>query len=174
MGLIRKYLCRIGLHSWVRTGLVCRHELRCRIRNEVRGEYCGTAIGFDWIEDNQCARCGLEDNRIAIETAAIRKEEQEKWDGIRQDRMDAEEFRATMDAVEFVSKALSDSSIPPCVVGSGWVYGQPTEPGDYEWASFRYSLNPNEVTVYPGYNGDTRCWGRNVWFRKISGAGDGQ
>ena len=59
---------------------------------------------------------------------------------------------------------------PPCVIGDSWTYGQPTEPGDYEWASMVHSLNPDEVTVYRGYNGNVQCWGRDVWFRKIAGA----
>lgn len=137
-------------------------------------------IAFDWITDRRCPRCGVEDNQIAKESAEIRENEQQKWNQIRQDRDNAKEFTAMMNAVSDVSKVLSvvvekprdfeQYERPSCVTGRSWCFGTPFEPGDYEWASMVHSLNPDEVTVHRNYNGDRRTWGRDVWFRKISGA----
>ena len=48
-----------------------------------------------------------------------------------------------------------------------WTFGQPAEPGDYEWWSAEHSIRPWEATVLIGYDGNVRGFGRDVWYRKI-------
>jgi hypothetical protein len=49
-----------------------------------------------------------------------------------------------------------------------WNFGQPDSPGDYEWWSAKHSIRPWEATVFIGYDGNVRGWGRDVWWRKLS------
>ena len=57
----------------------------------------------------------------------------------------------------------------PCIcIGEEWSFGVPIEPGNYEWVSFKHSIDPSRVTVYINYDGTPHNWGRNTWFRKIN------
>lgn len=47
-----------------------------------------------------------------------------------------------------------------------WTFGQPTEPGDYEWFSPVHSLDPSKITLFRGFNGVKGAWGRDVYWRK--------
>lgn len=55
----------------------------------------------------------------------------------------------------------------PRIADEPWAFGQPTEAGDYEWWSPIHSLRVNATTVYVGYCGEIRQWGRDTWYRKI-------
>ena len=184
MSPFQKIACVLGFHDWRYLRSISFSELRSQVRNEVRNEHCGRTIGGRQVHDRICLACKCRVNSIDKESEVIRREEQEIWDQIRQDRDNAIEFHAMMEAVDKVSKSLSvvvdkprdfaQYERPSCVTGRSWCFGTPSEPGDYEWASMVHSLNPDEVTVYRNYNGQRQTWGRDVWFRKISGASNAE
>lgn len=59
--------------------------------------------------------------------------------------------------------------LPPftAIIDEPWIFGQPTEAGDYEWWSPVHSVDVRHPTIFTGYDGNVRGWGRDVWYRKI-------
>lgn len=59
--------------------------------------------------------------------------------------------------------------LPPFkeIIGEPWTFGQPEVAGDYEWWSRVHSLYVAHTTIFIGYDGNVRGWGRDVWYRKI-------
>ena len=64
---------------------------------------------------------------------------------------------------------MSDLQLPPFkeIIGEPWIFGQPEEAGDYEWWSPIHSMDVGHPTIFTGYDGNVRGWGRDVWYRKI-------
>lgn len=50
------------------------------IRNEIRGNYCGTTSAMDLIVDRQCHACGTVQNRIEEVTRQIAAEERRAFE----------------------------------------------------------------------------------------------
>lgn len=66
-------------------------------------------------------------------------------------------------AEEQIQYPLDDEGV---VDNKRWTFGQPTEPGDYEWFSPIHSLDPSKVTLFRGFSGAPGSWGRDVYWRK--------
>ena len=72
-----RLLCRLGIHKWLTVRNESKEYLRCLIRNEVRGKYCGLSVAaYDDASDRVCLRCRRLDFRIEQVEARLRKEEQ--------------------------------------------------------------------------------------------------